>query len=100
MAISEHLDWPDSPEFKMLLHVLRACWPSPVTLTCETVGLDNRPESRHVFLRSVQALIDGGMLQYEALLVGATRGPEVIDAILTARGRALGGAGSAPSGAP
>jgi hypothetical protein len=89
MAIGEHLDWPDSPEFTALLRVLQVSWPNPVTLTCETVGIDDQPESRQNFLRSIQALADGGLLQFEALLVGATRGPEVVDAILTARGRAL-----------
>jgi hypothetical protein len=98
MTISERWDWPDTPEFKVLLRVLQACWPSPVTLTCETVGLENQPGSRQGFLRSIQALADSGLLQYEAILVGATRGPEVVDAILTARGRALFDLGSTPSG--
>jgi hypothetical protein len=100
MAIGERLDWPDTPEFKALLRVLQACWPSPVTLTCDTVGLGNQPGSRQGFLRSIQALADGGMVQYDALVVGATRGPEVVDAILTARGRALFDAAPSPSGAP
>ena len=100
MAICERSDWPDSPEFKALVRVLQARWPSPITLSCETVGLDDQPELRQALLRSVQALADGGLLQYEALLVGATRGPEVVDAMLTARGRALLDPDSAPSSAP
>lgn len=91
MLFVKDIDWPDSPELHALMAVLIGCWPAPVTLTSETIGLDGRPDSHQNFLRTVQALSDAGLIQYEALLVGATRGPEVVDALLTARGRAAFG---------
>ena len=96
MATCDHLDWPDSPEFNALLRILLACWPSTITLTLETIGLDGQRGSSQGFLRAMQALTDDGFVQYEALVVGATRGPEAIDATLTARGRAFFGSRSAP----
>jgi hypothetical protein len=40
------------------------------------------------FIQNFQDLSDAGMITYEAFVVG-TGGPQVIDAALTARGRAL-----------
>jgi len=91
MLFVKDIDWPDSPELHALMGALLECWPAPMTLTSENVGLDGRQDSNQNFLRTVQALSDAGLLQYEALLVGATRGPEVVDALLTARGRAAFG---------
>lgn len=67
---------------------LQASWPGSATLSPAMLGLDASLDRHHAFIAAVQGLCDSGLLAYEALLIGIG-GPEVRDAALTARGRAL-----------
>jgi hypothetical protein len=85
MSSQDRLVFEDGLHVTPLTSVLAASWPILVTLTPESVGLDG--DATLEFLRIVQALSDTGLLSYEALLIGSD-GPTLIDASLTARGRA------------
>jgi hypothetical protein len=87
MSSQDRLVFEDGLHVTPLTSVLAASWPILVTLTPESVGLDGNKEATLDFLRIVQALSDTGLLSYEALLIGSD-GPILIDASLTARGRA------------
>ncbi|WP_245824532.1 hypothetical protein [Sphingomonas azotifigens] len=67
---------------------LQQSWPGSATLNPANLGLDASLDRHHAFLSAIQGLCDRGLLAYEALLIGIG-GPEVRDATLTARGRAL-----------
>jgi len=67
---------------------LQHCWPGSATLSPAALGLGTSLDRHHAFIAAVQGLCDRGLLAYEALLIGIG-GPEVRDAALTARGRAL-----------
>lgn len=67
---------------------LQPCWPGTATLSPIGLGLGATLDRHHAFIATVQELCDRGLLAYEALLIGIS-GPEVRDAALTARGRAM-----------
>ncbi|WP_237709124.1 hypothetical protein [Sphingomonas elodea] len=67
---------------------LQRSWPGSATLSPNRLGLGTTLDRHHAFIAAVQGLCDRGLLAYEALLIGIG-GPEVRDAALTARGRAL-----------
>jgi hypothetical protein len=67
---------------------LQQSWPGSATLRPAQLGLDASLDRHHAFIAAIQGLCDRGLLAYEALLIGIG-GPEVRDAALTARGRAL-----------
>jgi len=87
MSSQDRLAFDEGLHITPLTSVLAASWPILVTLTPENVGLGRDEEATLEFLRIVQALSDTGLLSYEALLIGSD-GPMLIDATLTARGRA------------
>lgn len=87
MSSQDRLVFEDGLHVTPIISVLVANWPILVTLTPDSVGLERSEEAAMDFLRIVQALSDTGLLSYEALLVGSD-GPMLIDASLTARGRA------------
>lgn len=56
-----------------------------------------RLPERHIdFIKALQELGDSGLITFEAFLVGPG-GPQMVDAALTARGRALLGPGTNPA---
>ncbi|KTF67719.1 hypothetical protein ACNFJ7_06510 [Sphingomonas sp. HT-1] len=63
-------------------------WPGSATLHPSDLGLGTSVDQQNMFISAVQTLCDRGLLAYEALVIGI-RGPELRDAALTARGRAL-----------
>ncbi|WP_262408471.1 hypothetical protein [Sphingomonas sp. JC676] len=87
MSSQDRLVFEEGLHITPFTSVLAASWPILVTLTPESVGLGSNEEATLEFLRIVQALSDTGLLSYEALLIGSD-GPILIDATLTARGRA------------
>lgn len=74
-------------DVRPIVDVLWAHWPAFMLLTPADVGMDFPPVRTMDFIRTIQELSDSGLVCYEALVI---RGPEVrvIDAALTARGRA------------
>ncbi|WP_010543269.1 hypothetical protein [Sphingomonas elodea] len=68
--------------------LLQQRWPGSTLLTPADVGLGRDKDSIATFLAMVESLSDSGFLSYEALVFNA-EGPMVIDAALTARGRAM-----------
>ncbi|WP_404333498.1 hypothetical protein AB2M62_10395 [Sphingomonas sp. MMS12-HWE2-04] len=76
----------DTAHARAILDTLWVQWPAFHTLRPALVDVDDAlaPE----FLHAVQHLSDLGLISYEALIVGPT-GPVVLDATLTARGRAI-----------
>lgn len=90
MSSQDRLLFEDGLHVAPFADVLVASWPILVTLTPKNVGLAGDEESTIDFLRIVQALSDTGLLSYEALLIGSD-GPVLVDASLTARGRAAFG---------
>lgn len=78
----------ESADAKTIVEALWSSWPIVVTLSAADVGMNAAPE-RHVdFIRALQELGDAGLITFEAFIVGPG-GPQMIDAALTARGRAL-----------
>ncbi|WP_135965241.1 hypothetical protein [Sphingomonas gei] len=77
----------ESADAKTIVDALWANWPMVVTLRAADVGMESA-ERVTDFIRNFQDLSDAGMISYEAFVVGPG-GPQVIDAALTARGRAL-----------
>lgn len=69
------------------LRLLRQ-WPRATILTPADIGLGQDEASTASFLSIVETLSDSGYLSYEALIFNA-EGPMLIDAALTARGRAM-----------
>lgn len=78
----------DSRCLAAIAGVLQRVWPGSATLSPGSLGLDATLDHHHAFVAAVQALCDRGLLAYEALVIGIG-GPEVQDAMLTARGRAV-----------
>lgn len=78
----------DSRCIVAIADALQRSWPSSATLTPMALDLGASLDRHHAFVAAVQGLCDRGLLAYEALLIGIG-GPEVRDAALTARGRAL-----------
>ena len=67
--------------------LLQRSWPGATILTPADIGLDGEQSAAADFIAIIESLSDAGFLAYEALIVAAD-GPMVIDAALTARGRA------------
>lgn len=63
-------------------------WPRSTVLTPADIGLGGDQAAAADFLAVVETLSDSGYLSYEALIFNAD-GPMLIDAALTARGRAM-----------
>ncbi len=78
----------DSRCITAIASALQRSWPGSATLTPTALDLGGSLDRHNAFLAAVQGLCDRGLLAYEALLIGIG-GPEVRDAALTARGRAL-----------
>ncbi|OAN67133.1 hypothetical protein [Sphingomonas sp. TDK1] len=68
--------------------LLQQNWPGFIQLTPADIGLSNGEQGAADFLAVVASLSDAGYLSYEALLLNA-EGPILVDATLTARGRAV-----------
>jgi hypothetical protein len=78
----------DSADAKTIVDTLWSNWPVVATLRPVDLGMGVTPERAIDFIRTFQQLSDAGLIGYEAFVVGPG-GPQVIDAALTARGRAL-----------
>lgn len=85
--IDESAQAYQSADAKMIVDALWSNWPIVVTLRAADLGMDSA-ERVTDFIRNFQDLSDAGLISYEAFTVGPG-GPQVIDAALTARGRAL-----------
>lgn len=77
----------NSADAQTIVDALWSSWPMVVTLRAADVGMDSADRVTD-FIRNFQDLSDAGMITYEAFVIG-TGGPQVIDAALTARGRAM-----------
>jgi hypothetical protein len=77
----------DTAEMDKIVRALQANWPMLVTLTASGNGLSPSSPDLENFLSAIQLLSDDGFISYEAVVIG-TGGPRLIDAGLTARGRA------------
>lgn len=86
MAYDELKPVFDTAHAKAILDTLWAHWPAVRTLRPALVDVADAlaPE----FLTAIQHLSDLGLISYEALTVRPS-GPVVLDATLTARGRAI-----------
>lgn len=73
--------------------LLQRSWPGATVLTPADIGLGSEQSASADFIAIIESLSDAGFLAYEALIVAA-EGPMVIDAALTARGRAALDAGT------
>jgi hypothetical protein len=76
----------ESADAKTIVDALWSNWPIVATLRAVDVGMTT-PERVTDFIRTFQELSDAGLISYEAFVVGPG-GPQVVDAALTARGRA------------
>lgn len=85
---SEALSTLDTRCVAAITSALQQSWPGSSTLSPIGLGLGSTLDRHHAFIATVQELCDRGLLAYEALLIGIS-GPEVRDAALTARGRAM-----------
>jgi len=85
-VIDEHAQAYESADAKTIVDALWSNWPIVATLRATDVGMAS-PERVTDFIRTFQELSDAGLISYEAFVVGPG-GPQVIDAALTARGRA------------
>ena len=70
-----------------LTQALERSWPILITVTPANLGLDEGEDSLVRFLVAVRHMADEGLMTYEALIVGSN-GTRLVDAALTARGRA------------
>jgi hypothetical protein len=68
--------------------LLHRNWPRSTMLTPADIGLGDDAQAVADFLGLVEALSDAGYLSYEALVFNK-EGPMLVDAALTARGRAV-----------
>ncbi|MET3710204.1 hypothetical protein ABIC65_000884 [Sphingomonas trueperi] len=68
--------------------LLEQNWPRSTLLTPADIGLGGRETAVAEFLGMVESLSDAGFLAYEALVFNSD-GPMLVDATLTARGRAM-----------
>jgi hypothetical protein len=68
--------------------LLQQNWPRSTLLTPADIGLGHDGKAIADFIGLVEALSDAGFLSYEALVFN-NEGPMLIDAALTARGRAM-----------
>ncbi|WP_262408472.1 hypothetical protein [Sphingomonas sp. JC676] len=68
---------------------LQRNWPALVTLTPDLLGLEYPGETTLDFLEAIRDLTDSGMVTCEAIIISSNDGPRMVDAALTARGRAM-----------
>lgn len=90
--IDEHAQAFESADARTIVGALWLSWPVVVTLCADDVGMNASPERHIDFIKALQELGDAGLITFEAFIVGPG-GPQMIDAALTARGRALLGPG-------
>jgi hypothetical protein len=86
-VIDEPAQAYESADAKTIVDALWSKWPIVVTLCAADVGMGSADRITD-FIRNFQDLSDAGLISYEAFVVGPG-GPQVIDAALTARGRAV-----------
>lgn len=87
---------PEPPDAAaLLIRALGQSWPILETLTPASLGLDESEADLVGFVTAVQQLSDEGMIMYEALVVNRDTA-RLVDAGLTARGRASIRAGARP----
>lgn len=79
----------------LLIRALGQSWPILETLTPASLGLDDSETDLVGFVTAVQQLSDEGMISYEALVVNRDTA-RLVDAGLTARGRAAIRPGARP----
>jgi len=87
-VINEFSQAFDTPDARAIVDALWSSWPVVSTLRPADVGMADTPERAIGFIKTVQQLSDAGFVSYEAFVVGMA-GPRVVEATLTARGRAL-----------
>lgn len=90
MASRERMAAEEAPSLDAIVRILQSSWPVMIRMTPAMTGVGDNADSVRGFLNTMQMLIDSGLVTYEAVLIG-TQGPEIVDAALTARGRALFG---------
>lgn len=93
--IDESAEAIESADARTIVDALWSSWPLVATLRPADLGMDESAERLIDFIKAFQDLGDAGMIIFEAFVVGPA-GPQVIDAALTARGRALLGARMQP----
>jgi hypothetical protein len=86
-VIDEPAQAYESADAKTIVDALWSNWPIVVTLCAADIGMGSADRVTD-FIRNFQNLSDAGLISYEAFVVGPG-GPQVIDAALTARGRAV-----------
>lgn len=91
VVIDETAQALDSADARMIVDALWSSWPIVATLRPVDLGMDDSADRLIDFIKAFQDLGDAGLIIFEAFVVGPA-GPQVIDAALTARGRALLGA--------
>lgn len=88
MPPSEVLGSIDESSLDAVIRLLQGSWPILVNLTPSRLGLDRHQEAHRAFVHTMRILTESGLMTCEAI-VDDSADPEVIDAALTARGRAL-----------
>lgn len=83
----------ESADARTIVAALWSSWPIVATLRPADVGMDASPDRLIDFINAFQNLGDAGLITFEAFIIGPG-GPQMIDAALTARGRALLGPGN------
>lgn len=83
----------ESADARTIVAALWSSWPIVATLRPADVGMDASPDRLIDFINTFQNLGDAGLITFEAFIIGPG-GPQMIDAALTARGRALLGPGN------
>lgn len=78
----------ENADAKTIVAALWSNWPIVATLRPADVGMDASSDRLIDFIKAFQDLGDAGLITFEAFIVGPG-GPQMIDAALTARGRAL-----------
>lgn len=79
----------------LVIRALGQSWPILETLTPASLGLDESEADLVAFVTAVQQLSDEGLISYEALIVNRDTA-RLVDAGLTARGRASTRPGARP----
>ena len=83
----------ENADARTIVAALWSSWPIVATLRPADVGMDASPDRLIDFINAFQNLGDAGLITFEAFIIGPG-GPQMIDAALTARGRALLGPGN------
>jgi hypothetical protein len=90
MASDEFQCALESPGARAVLQSLWSAWPAAIILRPCVAGPGSLADPALEFVQAVQRLSDAGLIGYEALVIGLD-GPRLVDAALTARGRATVG---------